>query len=72
LLTLSNPTGADIAVPVDYVNNFGSDGFTTVGGTSSGDASFAAGDRWVVTHDTIAPDEAAAQPNRIFLPVVTR
>jgi hypothetical protein len=51
LLTLENPTGSPIAVPVDYASNFGSDGGTAVKGTSSGDTSFTSADSWVVTSD---------------------
>lgn len=50
-LSLTNPGAAPVTVTVDYLNNFGSDGGTVVRGTSSGDASFALGDRWLVSSD---------------------
>ncbi|WP_315861165.1 beta strand repeat-containing protein [Anatilimnocola floriformis] len=58
LLTLSNPTASDITVPVDYAGNFGSDASTTVAATSSGDTTFAANDRWLVTDDGNSIDPA--------------
>ena len=48
-LTLTNPTGSPITVPVDYDMNSGADGGTVVKLTSSGDATFTATDRWIVT-----------------------
>jgi hypothetical protein len=51
IVTLHNPTAGDIAVPVDYATNFGSDGGTAIRGSSSGDLAFAVADRWLVTSD---------------------
>ncbi|MFO0804296.1 MAG: Calx-beta domain-containing protein [Gemmataceae bacterium] len=58
LLTLSNPTAAPITVPVDYLTNFGSDGATAIQGTSDGDTTFTAADRWLVTDDGPGGDPA--------------
>ncbi|TNF53720.1 hypothetical protein EP227_05515 [bacterium] len=52
LLSLTNPTAGPITVSVDYASNFGSDGSTTVQGTSSGDTVFNTADGWVVTSDS--------------------
>lgn len=52
LLKLTNPTGSTITVPVQYVNNFGSDTATTVVSTSSGDSAFSTTDRWLITDDS--------------------
>ena len=51
-LTLTNTIGADISVPVDYAGNYGSNGFTVVAGTGSGDLVFDTSDRWIVVDDT--------------------
>lgn len=47
----ANPTAADIAASVQVPINFGSDLFTVVNATSSGDLAVTTGDRWVVTSD---------------------
>ena len=49
--SLSNPTGSDITVTVDFATNFGSDGNTQIIDSSSGDLTFGTDDRWVVTDD---------------------
>ncbi|HZP31067.1 MAG TPA: hypothetical protein VFC99_19115 [Acidimicrobiia bacterium] len=51
LVTLENPTAADISTTVAYASNFGSDTTTTIAGTSSGDTGFTTADRWLVTAD---------------------
>jgi hypothetical protein len=51
LLKLTNPTTSTIAVPVEYVNNLGSDGSTQVIASSSGDLAFGTDDRWLITDD---------------------
>ena len=51
LVTLTNPGAAPVTVPVQWLSNLGSDVGTAVAGTSSGDATFDAADRWVVTDD---------------------
>ena len=51
-LTMTNPSDQDITVSFDYGNNFGSDGSTTIAGTSSGDLSFTTADSWIVTDDS--------------------
>lgn len=53
LLTLNNPSGSAINVPVDYATNFGSDYSTVIRATSSGDTSFTAADRWLITSETL-------------------
>lgn len=53
--TLQNTTGADITVPISWETNLGSDTGTTVVGSSSGDTTFDAGDRWLVTSDDALP-----------------
>jgi len=52
LVDLQNPTDAPISVPVDYVNNFGSDGATQVFASSNGDLAYGLEDRWIVTDDS--------------------
>jgi len=51
LLTLTNTTGADMTVPVDYASNhgFGLQALA-VEGTSSGDTTFDVNDRWVLVN----------------------
>lgn len=44
-LRLTNPTGAPIAVDVDYASNWGSDGGTIVATTESGDTTITTADR---------------------------
>ena len=51
LASFHNPTGSPINTMVEVPVNFGSDGSTTVDGTSSGDAVFDVNDRWAVTSD---------------------
>lgn len=53
LLTLTNPSGSAINVPVDYATNFGSDESTIIRATSSGDTSFTVADRWVISSETL-------------------
>jgi hypothetical protein len=84
LLTLQNPTDADISVPVVYENNYGSDGSTSVSGTSSGDTVFDPSDRWLVTDDgtitagdpanttvLFGPDSPAVTPSSVSQTVFT-
>lgn len=49
VVTLHNPTGDAISVPLTMSGNVGSDGDTTVDATSSGDTTFDTADRWLVT-----------------------
>jgi hypothetical protein len=49
LVTLHNPGGAEISVPLTVAGNVGSDDSTTVEATATGDATFDADDRWLVT-----------------------
>ena len=51
LVDLENPTSATISVPLEYVNNFGSDGATHVFASSNGDLEYGPEDRWIVTDD---------------------
>jgi hypothetical protein len=51
LATFQNPTSSPITVTVTLATNLGSDSNTTIAGTSSGDTSFTAADRWIVTDD---------------------
>jgi hypothetical protein len=53
--TLQNATGADITVPISWDTNLGSDAGTTAVASSSGDTTFDAGDRWLVTSDDALP-----------------
>ncbi|MBW2285159.1 MAG: hypothetical protein JRF65_11225, partial [Deltaproteobacteria bacterium] len=48
-ITVENPTGSAITVPIIVSGDLGSDDDTTVEATSSGDATFDASDRWLVT-----------------------
>jgi hypothetical protein len=50
-VTFENPTGSDIAVPISWESNVGSDEDTGVRGSSSGDTAFGTDDRWLVTSD---------------------
>ncbi len=50
-VTFTNPSGSPVNASVDFVTNMGSDGSTVVDGSSSGDTSFTAADRWVITSD---------------------
>lgn len=52
LATFSNPTASPISATIEVPVNFGSDGGTTVEATSSGDTSYTAADRWLVTSDS--------------------
>lgn len=49
--SFSNGTSDDIFVIVNFVSNFGSDGSTSVVGSSNGDLEFDADDRWVISDD---------------------
>ena len=49
--SFQNPTAGTINVVVEMPVNFGSDGATVVGATSSGDLIFTTADRWVITSD---------------------
>ena len=57
LTSFFNPTGATINVLVDVPINFGSDGGTVIGATSSGDLNFTIADRWVITSDGAVPSD---------------
>ncbi len=52
-VTLANPSAATISPSVDIVHNWGSDDSTIIAGSSSGDTSFTAADRWLVTADDL-------------------
>lgn len=54
-VVLANPTASLISVPVQIANNVGSDTFTQVFSTSSGDGAFTTADRWVVTDEFDEP-----------------
>jgi len=51
VLFFDNNTGSTISDTVQIATNFGSDDFTQIDGTSSGDTSFTTADRWLVTSD---------------------
>jgi hypothetical protein len=51
LASFQNPTGAQITVPITFESNVGSNGATTVRGSSSGDLVVSAADRWAITSD---------------------
>lgn len=51
LVTLQNPSGSPITVPVVVGGNLGSDASTTVEGTTSGDLLFDVADLWLVSSD---------------------
>jgi hypothetical protein len=51
LASFQNPTGAPITVPITFESNVGSNGQTTVNGSSSGDLTVSAADRWAITSD---------------------
>ena len=48
---LNNPTTSDISVTVEILTNLGSDGFTNIIDTSSGDTTFTTADDFIVTDD---------------------
>ena len=66
--TLQNTTGADIAVPVSWETNLGSDAGTTSIGSSSGDSTFGANDRWLITSDDAMPDGDPVNSTVLFGP----
>lgn len=49
--SFSNETPNDISVIVNFVSNFGSDGATSIVGSSNQDFDFDSDDRWVITDD---------------------
>jgi hypothetical protein len=53
ILSLANPTGADIMSTIGTSTNFGSDSSTVIDATSSGDLLFDTTDRWVVSSDGV-------------------
>lgn len=69
LVTLQNPTGADIATTVQIPVNFGSDSSTVYEATSSGDTTMTTADIWAVTsqgssaeyNTTVVPGTTAVQ-----------
>jgi hypothetical protein len=74
-----NPTDSSIAVNVRIFGNLGSDQFTTVTGTSSGDTVFTPADRWVTSNDAGEHHDpnlsfnywgvdAPVTPDAVFLP----
>jgi hypothetical protein len=68
LLRLTNPTGSTITVPVEYVNNFGSDTFTQVIASSTGDLGYGLGDRWIVTDDEYPTESDPANTSVFYGP----
>jgi hypothetical protein len=68
LVTFNNPTGSDVSVTVEYASNFGSNGSTTVIGTSSGDTIFDYTDGWVVTDDSSTTGVDPANTTVLFGP----
>jgi hypothetical protein len=66
--TLQNTTGADITVPISWDTNLGSATGTTVVGSSSGDTTFDAGDRWLVTSDDALPISDPVNTTVLFGP----
>jgi hypothetical protein len=52
ICSVTNPTGAPIAVTLLMGSNFGSDGNTTIQNSSSGNAIVDSADRWFVSSDT--------------------
>jgi hypothetical protein len=68
LLSLRNLDAAPVTVTVSYATNFGSDGLTRVNGTSSGDGSFTAADRWVITDDALSPGGDPANTTVLYGP----
>jgi hypothetical protein len=68
LLSLSNPTGASKPVTVTLATNVGSDAFTGVRATSSGDLTFTTADRWVVTSDHVSNPGYVVNTHVLFGP----
>ena len=64
-VTFENPTGSDIAVPISWETNLGSDDTTGVRGSSGGDTTFGTDDRWLVTSDD--PDTPGDPVNTFVL-----
>jgi hypothetical protein len=52
MLILTNPTGSTISAQIRWLSNSGADNDFTILGTSSGDTTFTAGDRWLAAWDT--------------------
>jgi hypothetical protein len=71
ILTLQNPTGADITVTVDNDNNLGSDSSTRVTATSSGDATYDPSDNWVISCQSSLAPPACDGPGSGLDPVLT-
>ena len=60
LTLVSNPGAQPAEVRIDSDIQLGSDGDTTILGTSSGDSLFAPGDRWFASHESDGEDSAVA------------
>jgi hypothetical protein len=57
LVSFSNPGASPVIATIDFVSNVGSDAGTVVSGSSSGDTTFTAADRWVVTSDSVPSND---------------
>ncbi len=64
--SFTNTTANGIIVDVAYGTNLGSNAFTVLQSTSSGDAAFQANDRWLVSGDT-NPDPTKVLPSLNFV-----
>jgi len=62
IITLANISGAAQSVTLRIDDNYGSDGATTVHGTSSGDATVTTADGWFVVSDQAAPAAISGDP----------
>lgn len=79
LATFSNNSGVTKNITVTLATNVGTDTFTVIPGTSSGDANFTTADRWLVTSDSptnpgevvdthvlFGPGSPAVTPSQVF------
>ena len=55
LVTLTNPTPTPVSTVFTWTNDSGSDVYTNIVGTSSGDTNVGTGDHWVVSDDDGSP-----------------
>lgn len=68
VFSFTNPTDAAIPVVAQFASNLGSDEDTVIHGTSSGDTSFTADDRWIVSGDGSDLDYYAHVTHVLFGP----
>src|SRR5205807_1930550 len=68
LASFVNVTASAIPVTVTVATNLGTDAFTVIPGTSSGDSTFDTTDRWVVTSDSLSNPSEIVDTHVLFGP----